>query len=146
MRAAEAWGGKGGSALPPLYMGLTITLEELFSKLPKVGIVVGCLGRGRDFGFGAGQRLKLVVLPLKALMFSENFEEVSEAKELSLEFGFKLIILYIRILFLYSSTFKSPFQKGAGAMAMCLGVSPFLKGAFGKRLMYPKSVPITFFY
>ena len=71
----------------------------------------------------------MVVLPLKALMFIDNFAEASEAKELSLEFGFKLIILYIRILFLYSSTFKSPFQKGAGAMAMCLGVSPFLKGA-----------------
>jgi len=80
-----------GSSSPP-YNGLIIPLEELFSKLPKVGIVVGCIGKGSDLGFGAGQRLKLVVLPLKALMFSENFEEVSEAKELSLEFGFKLII------------------------------------------------------
>jgi hypothetical protein len=84
---------KGGKrASPPLYNGLIIPLEELLSKLPKVGIVVGCLGKGSDFGFGAGQRLKLVVLPLKALIFSENFEEVSEAKELSLEFGFKLIL------------------------------------------------------
>jgi hypothetical protein len=29
----------------------------------------------KDFGLGAGQRLKLVVLPLKALIFRENLEE-----------------------------------------------------------------------
>jgi hypothetical protein len=86
-------GGKGGTAVLPLYMGLIIPGEILPPRLPKVGIVVGCLGRGSDFGFGAGQRLKLVVLPLKALMLRENFaEEVLEAKELSLEFGFKLIL------------------------------------------------------
>jgi len=49
------------------------------------------MGRGRDFG--AGQRLKFVVLPLKAFMFRENFAEgCSEAKDASLEFGFKLIL------------------------------------------------------
>jgi hypothetical protein len=82
-------------------MGLIIPLEELFSKLTTVGIFVGCLGRGSDFGFGAGQRLKLVVLPLKALIFREILEEVSEAKEVSLEFGFKLIfIIYKNIIFI----------------------------------------------
>jgi hypothetical protein len=85
-------GGKGGSALPPLYIGLIIPGERLLPKLPKVGIFFGCEGILRDFDFGAAQRLKLVVLPLKALIFRENFEEGSEAKELSLEFGFKLIL------------------------------------------------------
>jgi hypothetical protein len=62
--------------------------------LQKVGLVIGWTGKGSDLGFGAGQRLKLVVLPLKALMLRENFaDEVSEAKELSLEFGFKLIFI-----------------------------------------------------
>jgi len=57
----------------------------------KVGLFVGWTGRGRDFG--AGQRLKFVVLPLKALIFRENFAEgCSEAKDASLEFGFKLIL------------------------------------------------------
>jgi hypothetical protein len=86
------------------------------------------------------------VLPLKALMLNDNFAQgCSEAKELSLEFGFKLIILYIRILFLYSATFNSPFQKGAGAMAMCLGVSPFLKGAFGRSYCIQKRFQSHFF-
>jgi hypothetical protein len=74
-----------------IYIGLIIPGERLLLKLPKAGLIVG--GVGSDFGFGAGQRLKFVVLPLKALILRENFaEEVSEAKELSLEFGFKLII------------------------------------------------------
>ena len=73
-------------------MGLIIPGERLVVKLPKFGLVLGCVGIGSDFGFGEGPRLKLVVFPLKALMFIDNFEEVSEAKELSLEFGFKLII------------------------------------------------------
>ena len=41
MKAAEAWGGKGGSALPPLYMGLVIPGERLTPRLPKAGLVVG---------------------------------------------------------------------------------------------------------
>jgi hypothetical protein len=74
-------------------MGLVIPGERLLPKLPKVGLVVGCLGRGSDFAFGAGPRLKLVVLPLKALMLKDNFAQgCSEAKVLSLEFGFKLIL------------------------------------------------------
>jgi len=85
--------GVRGNCRSSLYIGLIIPLQELFSELQKVGLVIGWIGKGSDFGFGAGQRLKLVVLPLKALMLRENFaEEVSEAKELSLEFGFKLII------------------------------------------------------
>jgi hypothetical protein len=72
-------------------MGLTIpAVKFLFNSL-KVGLVVGCKGRGRDFG--AGPRLKFVVFPLNALMLKDNFSQgCSEAKELSLEFGFKLII------------------------------------------------------
>jgi len=80
-------------------MGLTIAGEKLLLRLPKVGFVFGCIGRGSDFG--AGQRLKLVVLPLKAFMFRENFAEGSETKEVSLEFGLKLILYYTKILFLY---------------------------------------------
>jgi len=34
-----------------------------------------------DLGFGAGQRLKFVVLPLNALMFRENFESGAAAAE-----------------------------------------------------------------
>jgi hypothetical protein len=42
---------------------------------------------------GAGQRLKLVVLPLNALIFKENLEEGTSAeKELALESEFKLIL------------------------------------------------------
>jgi hypothetical protein len=92
-------GGKGGSALPPLYMGLIIPGERLVVKLPKFGLVLGCEGTLRDFDLGAGQRLKLVVLPLKALIFRENFAEGSEAKEVSLEFGFKLIFIIYKIFF-----------------------------------------------
>ncbi len=67
-----------------VYMGLVIPGERLLPKLPKVGLVVGWVGS--DLGFGAG-------LPLKALMLKDNFAQgCSEAKELSLEFGFKLII------------------------------------------------------
>jgi hypothetical protein len=72
-------------------MGLTIPEGRLVVNLPKFGFVFGCVGRGSDFG--AGQRLKLVVLPLKAFMFRENFAEgCSEAKDASLEFGLKLIL------------------------------------------------------
>jgi len=72
-------------------MGLTIpAVKFLFNSL-KVGLVVGWTGRGRDFG--AVQRLKLVVFPLNAFMFRENLAQgSSEAKEVSLEFGFKLIL------------------------------------------------------
>jgi hypothetical protein len=86
-------GGKGGTAVPPLYIGLIIPGERLLPKLPKFGLILGCEGRGSDLGFGAGQRLKLVVFPLNALILKDNFAQgCSEAKELSLEFGFKLII------------------------------------------------------
>jgi hypothetical protein len=71
-------------------MGLIIPGERLLLKLPRFGVALGCVGT--DFGLGAGPRLKLVVLPLKALIFMESFAEGSEAKEVSLEFGFKLII------------------------------------------------------
>jgi hypothetical protein len=70
-------------------MGLATPGERLLPKLPKAGLVVGCVGSD----FGAGPRLKLVVLPLKALMLKDNFAQgCSEAKEVSLEFGFKLIL------------------------------------------------------
>jgi hypothetical protein len=65
-------------------MGLTIPGERLLPRLPKFGLVVGCVGS--DLGFGAGLRLN-------ALMLKDNFAQgCSEAKELSLEFGFKLIL------------------------------------------------------
>ena len=53
------------SALSPIYIGLAIPGERLLPKLPKFGLVVCCIGIGRDFG--AGLRLKLVVFPLNAL-------------------------------------------------------------------------------
>jgi hypothetical protein len=72
-------------------MGLVIPGERLLPRLPKFGLVVGCVGS--DFGFGAGPRLKFVVLPLNALILKDNFAQgCSEAKEVSLEFGFKLIL------------------------------------------------------
>jgi hypothetical protein len=72
-------------------MGLVIPGERLLPKFPKFGLVVGWTGRCTDFG--AGPRLKLVVFPLNALILKDNFAQgCSEAKELSLEFGFKLII------------------------------------------------------
>jgi hypothetical protein len=83
-------GGLGGKRASPLYNGLTNPAVILPLKFPKVGFVVGCVGKGSDFG--AGQRLKFVVLPLKAFIFRENFAEGSDAKEVSLEFGFKLIL------------------------------------------------------
>jgi hypothetical protein len=70
-------------------MGLTILGEILVVKLPKFGFIFGCVG----IDFGAGQRLKFVVFPLNALIFKENFVEGSETKEVSLEFGFKLIFI-----------------------------------------------------
>jgi hypothetical protein len=70
-------------------MGLTIPAVKFLLNSLKVGLVVGWTGRD----FGAGQRLKFVVLPLNAFMFRENFVEgCSEAKDASLEFGFKLIL------------------------------------------------------
>jgi hypothetical protein len=50
--------------------------------------------------FGAGIRLKFVVFPLNALILKDNFAQgCSEAKEVSLEFGFKLIfIIYYNII------------------------------------------------
>jgi hypothetical protein len=41
-------------------------------------------------GFGAGQRLKFVVFPLKALIFNENFD--SGAAEAEAQAGFKDIL------------------------------------------------------
>ncbi len=62
----------------PIYMGLNIPGERLLPRLPKAGLVVGCVGS--DFGFGAG-------IPLKALMLKDNFAQgCSEAKDASLEF------------------------------------------------------------
>jgi len=70
-------------------MGLIIPAVRFLLNPLKDGLVVGWTGRD----FGAGPRLKLVVLPLNALMFRENFAEgCSEAKDASLEFGFKLIL------------------------------------------------------
>jgi hypothetical protein len=37
------------------------------------GASIGCIGFTNADDFGAGQRLKLVVLPLNAWMFTENF-------------------------------------------------------------------------
>jgi len=71
------------------YIGLTNPAVIL--PKPTVGLVAGWTGRGSDLG--AGQRLKFVVLPLNALIFNENLAEgASEAKEVSLEFGLKLIL------------------------------------------------------
>jgi hypothetical protein len=39
------------------------------------------IGNDDDLGFGAGQRLKFVVLPLNALMFRENFASGAAAAE-----------------------------------------------------------------
>ena len=72
-------------------MGLTIPAEILLLKFQKVGLILGWVGS--DLGFGAEPRLKFVVFPLNALIFMDNFAEGwFEAKEVSLEFGFKLII------------------------------------------------------
>jgi len=69
------------------YIGLTNPAVIL--PKPTVGLVVGWTGSD----LGAGQRLKFVVLPLNALIFKENLAEgASEAKEVSLEFGLKLIL------------------------------------------------------
>ena len=51
-----------------------------------------CLGIGSVFDFEVGQ-------PLKALIFMDNFEEVSEVKEVSLEFEFKLILFWLSIYY-----------------------------------------------
>jgi hypothetical protein len=70
---------------PSIYIGLIIPGERLLPKLPKFGLVVCCIGIGRDFG--AGLRLKLVVFPLNALILKDNFAQgCSEAKDASLEF------------------------------------------------------------
>ena len=55
-------------------MGRTIP-EVLFTSRNNNGLVKGCTGLVNDFGLGAAQRPKLVVLPLKALILRENFEE-----------------------------------------------------------------------
>jgi hypothetical protein len=55
-------------------MGRTIP-GVLFTSRNNDGLVKGCTGIGNDFGLGAAQRPKLVVLPLKALILRENFEE-----------------------------------------------------------------------
>jgi len=47
--------GVRGNCRSSLYIGLIITLEELFSELQKIGLVIGWTGRGSDLGFGAGQ-------------------------------------------------------------------------------------------
>ena len=109
MKAEEAWGvtnrlrfvsvrGGGKRASSP-YMGLTIPGERLLPKLPKFGLVVGCVGIGMDFGAG---------LRLNALILKDNFAQgCSEAKEASLEFGFKLIfIIYYNIILVIKNNSK----------------------------------------
>lgn len=76
----------------PISMGLIIHLEGLLSRLSKVDMFASCLGIGSVFDFEAGQRLK-------AIIFMENFAEGSEAKEVSLEFGFKLILFWLSIYY-----------------------------------------------
>ena len=77
-----------GSALPPPHLHGS----NHSSRLSKVDMFASCLGIGSVFDFEVGQ-------PLKALIFMDNFEEVSEVKEVSLEFEFKLILFWLSIYY-----------------------------------------------
>jgi hypothetical protein len=72
-----------GERASPIYMGLTIPTEIFLLNPPKVGLNVGSTGIERDFG--VGQQLNVFI-------FWEKFANGLDTKEVSLEFGFKLIL------------------------------------------------------
>jgi hypothetical protein len=58
-----------------IYIGRTIPGVLVISRLNNSGLDNGCTGLINDFGLGAALRPKLVVLPLKALIFRVILEE-----------------------------------------------------------------------